>query len=196
MAANHLPQAEAQYLQSLHTTNDMPALRSRTRALREAGWTLRAIGEPLGAPRSTVRSWENHPDAEKPHSTILDNQPPLPTPPGIRPAPFISSSSSNSHAHTAAYAKVRALPLDVPEHDQQRIAQLAPLARRVRGGTPPSSPYRQAKQELNDLLAYYADRRVPVQRLAELAGVTYRAMKVRLDEHSGATHVASRPAAV
>jgi len=89
-------------------------------------------------------------------------------------------SQGSSHA---SHARVRALALDVPEHDQRRIAELAPLARRVRGGTPADSPYREAKRELNDLLTSYHERNVPVQRLAELAGVTYRAMKVRLDEH-------------
>jgi hypothetical protein len=168
----------------------MPGLRARTLALRNAGWTLAAIGEPLGAPRSTVRSWEHHPDSMRKPSP--DNEQPLPTPPGIRPDPFMSEDPRTSHTHRHTHhsthgsrvptPRVRALSLDVPEDDQARIAHLAPLARRVRGGTPLSSPYRQAKRELNDLLRYYADRKVPVQRLAELAGVTYRAMKVRLDE--------------
>lgn len=186
MAAKNLPHSEAQFLQSLHTSAKMPALRYRTRQLREAGWTLASIGAPLGAPRSTVRSWENHPDAAT-FRPEFSNHPPLPTPPGIRPAPFMSPPSA--HTHTPKQKpRVRALPVDVPEDDQRRIAQLAPLARRVRGGTPPSSPYRQARHELNELLAHYADRNVPVQRLAELAGVTYRAMKVRLEEHTSSTH--------
>lgn len=159
----------------------MPCLRIRTRQLRDAGWTLSAIGEPLGAPRSTVRSWENHPDAKKSFEEVscgnLMQTIEPPHPPGIRPAPFISED----HHHRP---KVRSLPIDVPEHDQLRIQRLAPLARRVRGGTPKDSPYRAAKQELNDLLLAYHERNVPVQRLADLAGVTYRAMKVRLDEHA------------
>lgn len=191
MASKYLPPAEAQYLQSLHSANDMRALRVRTRCLRDAGWTLASIGAPVNAPRSTVRSWENHPDAQD-LKHIAENQPPLPTPPGLRPAPSFSEDSD----HHAAKPRVRALAIDVPQADQDRIRQLAPLARRVRGGTPPSSPYRQAKHDLNTLLLMYADRGVPVQRLATLAGVTYRAMKVRLEEHRKETAPLTRPHAV
>lgn len=91
---------------------------------------------------------------------------------------------------------MRALSIDVPADDQARIANLAPLARRVRGGTPVDSPYRDAKRELNALLAHYDERGVPTQRLAELAGVSYRAIRVRLDEAalSRASSTAHAPA--
>lgn len=193
MASKYLPPAEAQYLQSLYSANDMRALRVRTRCLRDAGWTLSSIGAPINAPRSTVRSWENHPDAEQ-QKHIAENQPPLPTPPGLRPAPSFSPDDTEHRSHSRP--RVRAFAIDVPEHDADRIRQLAPLARRVRGGTPPSSPYRQAKHDLNTLLLMYADRGVPVQRLASLAGVTYRAMKVRLEEHRKETTAYARPHAV
>jgi len=177
MASSHLPQSEAALLVRLHQT-DMSCLRSRVRQLRDAGWTLRAIGEPVNAPRPTVRSWENHADASKPSSCEQEgNLPPLPTPPGIRPAFSFPEHPATPHP------RVRALPIDVPEVDRGKIANLAPLARRVRGGTPQNSAYRQAKEELNELLAHYDAKGVPTQRLAELAGVTYRAMKIRLEEY-------------
>jgi hypothetical protein len=152
--------------------HDLPALRGYVRLLREAGWTLEAIGVPLDAPRSTVSSWERHP-----HHVPLLNFPVPPSPPS-RSSPRYAPVSPPPNLHT------RALPVDVPPDDAARIADLAPLARRCRGGTPPTSPLRAAADELDALVLRHRDRGVPVQRLADLAGVTYRAMKVRLDRAS------------
>lgn len=176
MAVQNLPQTEQDYLRSIR--DDLPALRSRVQALRAQGWTLNAIGSPLEARRSTVRSWEHHPDVSPPDSSS-PAIPELPAPPNLRPAPTLSYSGPFSTA--PHYPAVRALRPDVPTHDQERIRQLAPLARKVRGGTPPNSPFREAKSELDALLLAYHARGVSVQRLATLSGVSYRAMKVRLD---------------
>lgn len=165
MAQPPLPADEQEHLRSVR--DDLTILRQRVRLLRAAGWTLRAIGEPLSAPRSTVRSWELAPT---PPSPALSARP-VPRPPGTRPAP----PSPGTHP-------VRAIRPDVPAGDALRIQQLALLARKVRGGTPASSPYRAAKAELALILSLYRDRGVSVQRLATLAGVSYRAMKVRLDD--------------
>lgn len=157
-----LPPSEAELLVSLR--RDLPALRGRVRLLRQHGWTLDSIGAALDSPRSTVRSWELHP------SFSPSTHPSAPSPPPPRPSP----PPHTPHA-------IRALAPDVPPDDASRIATLAPLARRVRGGTPPSSPYRLAREELNTLLVHHHhERAVPVARLARIAGVSYRAMKVRL----------------
>lgn len=174
MAEQQLPPDEVALLTRLRT-QDPAAFRRRVRLLRrQGGWTLQAIGSALGAPRSTVRSWENHPDATQAPDQYQQSAAaafPLPHPPNLRPSP--SSSPS---------LRVRALSPDVPVPDRDRIACLAPLARKVRAGTSPSAPSRQAKRELDALLTLYHSRGVPTQRLASLAGVTYRAMSVRLRE--------------
>lgn len=154
-----LPDPERELLASLR--GDLPALRARVRALRAARWTLESIGRSLGAPRSTVRSWQLHPS---PGPDLTD---PVPLPPSSRPLP--------------STAPTRALAPDVPAPDAALIARLSPLARRVRGGTPPSSPAREAAAQLNALVRHHHARGVPTQRLATLAGVSYRAMRVRLD---------------
>lgn len=175
MADQQLPEPECLYLRSL--SSDLPALRHRVSSLRANGWTLRAIGEAFSPPvrRSTVRSWETHP-ASSPSSSPA---PPLPAPPSVRPSPSLPAPA---HA-----PQTRALPIDPPLAVQERIRALAPLARRVRGGTPPASPFRQAKDELDALVAAAHARGTPVQRLAEIAGVSYRAMKVRIDEYNNNT---------
>src|SRR5688572_33258205 len=57
---NTLPTDEAARLVALREAgpSQLPALRGRVKALREAGWSLAAIGAPLGANRSTTRMWE------------------------------------------------------------------------------------------------------------------------------------------
>lgn len=179
MADQQLPRSEADYLVALRNQRDLPNLRRRVAALRQHGWTLRAIGAPLHANRATVRSWETHPDAQSASSS--PSSPPLPAPPNLRPAPLATTP-----------LRIRALTPDVPLADQARIRNLAPLARKVRGGTPPSSPASQAKQQLDELVSSYASRGVPIQRLAELAGVSYRAMSVRIDAHNRRTGGALR----
>lgn len=158
-----LPRDEAALLVTIR--GDLPALRARVVSLRDVGWPLRAIGEPLHSPRSTVRAWE----VEGRRAGHVDAHPTPRAPATLRPTP---SPSVPSHA--------RALRPDVPEDDALRIAKLAPLARKVRGGTPDGDPLRTAKTELDELVLRYHRRGVSIQRLADLAGVTYRAMSVRL----------------
>lgn len=166
-----LPPEEQQLLRDL--SPDLPALRARVRALRARGWTLQSIGEPLGARRSTVRSWELHPRPDPPNSPLL---PSPPDPPTLPPRPPHTSSPTS-------------FPPNSPSpRDSLRIQQLAPVARRARAGTPPSSRLFQARHELNQLVLSLYNSGVPVSTLAGLAGVTYRAMSVRIktaaEEHA------------
>jgi hypothetical protein len=48
---------------------------------------------------------------------------------------------------------------------------------------------------LNEILTHYYLRGVPIQRLAEVTGVSYRAMKVRLDAALAEHHSSSSPKA-
>lgn len=154
-----LPEDEATLLRSL--SSDLPRLRARVRTLRARGWTLASIGLPLRARRSTVRSWELHPAPSPPAAS--SHLPPPPDP------PLLLAHSPHPSPHP------------VPSPDQQlRIQALAPLARRARAGTPPSSNLARARDELNSLVLRLYDEGVPISTLAQLAGVTYRAMSVRV----------------
>lgn len=161
-----LPAPEAELLRSL--SPDLPALRARVSSLRARGWTLAAIGAPLGANRSTVRSWEHHPHAI-PNPDLPP--PPDPDPPPLPPRIYTSHPSSPAHTH----------PLPTPDQ-AARVTHLAPLARRARAGTPPSSNLARARDELNALVLDLHLQGVPTSYLADLAGVTYRAMSVRISQ--------------
>lgn len=187
MARLSLPDDERLLLNSLRF--DLPLLRARTQSLRAAGWTLTSIGQSFSPPvgRSTVHSWAAPLNplgpADLPRLLAL---PPVPEPP-LRTTPSLPPSPS---------LPVRALSPDVPADDAARIAHLAPQARRVRHTTPLTSPLRAASAELDTLLLRYRDLGVPVARLASLAGVTYRALALRLAraEHPSATATATATA--
>lgn len=156
-----LPPEEQTILRYL--SPNLPQLRARVRALRARGWTLQAIGAPLAARRSTVRSWEMHPRADLPDPIL----PSPPDPPSLPPRP-IPTIHTNRPVHSPT------------AHQAERIRTLAPIARRARAGTPLSSRLAQARAELNELVLTLYNQGVPVSALAELAGVTYRAMSVRI----------------
>lgn len=152
-----LPEDEGALLQRLRET-DRRRFLIRVRALVDSGWPLRAVGEPLEAGRSTVRSWKM--SAVEPDASDLADLPPVPPRSRLR--------------------VVRLRP-DVPEEDREHLIELAQQARSVNRWTPQDAPERKASQELNELLQKYARRGVPVRTLANRLGVTYRAVVARLE---------------
>lgn len=158
-----LPEDEAQRLVALREAgpSQLPALRGRVKALREAGWSLAAIGLPLGANRSTTRMWEL---GAKTEDVTTASETPVP------PAP----------AKNPAIKLVRLYP-DVPAAERQELIRLADSARRVRGWTPADSEARKDAVELERRLEIYHKRGVPLKRIAEHLGVTHRAIAARLE---------------
>lgn len=152
-----LPDDEGALLQRLRET-DRRRFLIRVRALVDSGWPLRAVGEPLGAGRSTVRSWKMA--AADANMNDLADLPPVP---------------GRARLHV-----VRLRP-DVPEEEREHLIELAQSARSVNRWTPADAPERKASQELNELLAKYVERGVPVRTLANRLGVTYRAVVARLE---------------
>ena len=65
--------------------------------------------------------------------------------------------------------------------DQLRIARLSPLARRYRARAAENSSSSLANRELTLLTGILYSRGVTVSELARASGVTYRAMKRRVD---------------
>jgi hypothetical protein len=140
-------------------------------ALREKKWPYRAIGDVFGVTRAAVRSWYiqaardpfNFARAE----VMVEHVPDLPP------------------TSRGSLARPKRLVADVPADDQKKIQDLTAQARVVKRWTPANSPARQAAQELEELLHFYASKRhVPISRLATYAGVTRRAVAQRIEKQA------------
>jgi len=145
-----LPKAEAARLAKLKGSE----LKARCLALYNAGWTLSAIGNALDRPRSTVRSWvlvaPITPQDDIPVPQDRSYVPKKPISPGLQPS------------------------------ESAKIKELAPIARRYRAKLADSHPSTVANQELTRLCRTLHTLGVPLQELADTAGVSYRAMYRRV----------------
>lgn len=160
--ARALPEAEQNILRDLRTKGDLPVLRARVALLRDAGWTLAAIGAPLEANRSTTRMWEYAADNE-----FIEQAKQLGAVPEIDRAP-------------QGAREIRKFP-DVPVEDREKLRTLANGARAVRGWTADDAPSMIAAKELERMLVRYSGQGVPLKRLAEHMGVTHRAVAARIE---------------
>jgi hypothetical protein len=153
-----LPKSEAIFLASLSKEQ----LWRRVKDLNDAGWTLQSIADAFDPPRrrSTVRSWviKDTPECDFVTAT--------PTPPQPK----------------AKSRRKRPRSPGIPHDEQLRIARLSPLARRFRARTNPSSTSFTANQELTSIAGLLYNKGVTVSELARASGVTYRAMKRRVDK--------------
>ena len=153
-----LPKSEALFLASLSKEQ----LWRRVKDLNDAGWTLQSIADAFDPPRrrSTVRSWviKDTPECDFVTAT--------PTPPQPK----------------AKSRRKRPRSPGIPHDEQLRIARLSPLARRFRARTNPSSTSFTANQELTNIAGLLYNKGVTVSELARASGVTYRAMKRRVDK--------------
>jgi hypothetical protein len=153
-----LPKSEAEFLASLSKEQ----LWRRVKDLNDAGWTLQSIADAFNPPRrrSTIRSWviKDTPECEFITAT--------PTPPQAKPKSRRKRPKSPG------------IPLD----EQLHIARLSPVARRFRARTNPSSVSFTANQELTNIAGLLYNKGVTVSELARASGVTYRAMKRRVDK--------------
>jgi hypothetical protein len=68
----------------------------------------------------------------------------------------------------------------IPEATKQRLASLSPVAQRYRAKLPASHPATIANEELTALAISLHSMHVPIQEIANAAGVTYRAMYRRI----------------
>ena len=153
-----LPKSEADFLASLSKEQ----LWRRVKDLNDAGWTLQSIADAFDPPRrrSTIRSWviKDTPECDFVTAT--------PTPPQPK----------------AKSRRKRPRSPGIPHDEQLRIARLSPLARRFRARTNPSSVSFTANQELTSIAGLLYNKGVTVSELARASGVTYRAMKRRVDK--------------
>lgn len=148
-----LPQSEQDYLRTLTGLD----LKLRCRDLFEAGWTLAAIGEPLDKQRSTIRFW-------------VTNAPAIPSQRNkALPTPVDKS-----------YVPKKPKSPGITAKEKERLAYLAPLARRYRARMTSTHISAQANLEFTELSRALHDKHVPIQEIADAAGVTYRAMFRRI----------------
>ena len=153
-----LPKSEAIFLASLSKEQ----LWRRVKDLNDAGWTLQSIADAFDPPRrrSTVRSW-----------VIKDT-----------PECVFVTATPNPPQPKAKSRRKRPRSPGIPHDEQLRIARLSPLARRFRARTNPSSTSFTANQELTSIAGLLYNKGVTVSELARASGVTYRAMKRRVDK--------------
>jgi len=153
-----LPKSEADFLASLSKEQ----LWRRVKDLNDAGWTLQSIADAFDPPRrrSTIRSW-----------VIKD------TPECV----FVTATPTPPQPKAKSRRKRPKSP-GIPHDEQMRIARLSPVARRFRARTNPSSVSFTANQELTSIAGLLYNKGVTVSELARASGVTYRAMKRRVDK--------------
>jgi hypothetical protein len=178
-----LPRSEVLLLRGLPRAE----VRARARDLYRAGWSLSSIAEAFDPPkaRTSIRSWltTSHPSLEHPLPSPASSASSSST---IDTAESFTSTSSTLSQHPAPartqrdYRQVDSAASVISSSERSRIAELAPLARRYRAGTPRLGPLGVANDELTALARKLYDRGAPVRELAEAAGVTYRAMARRL----------------
>ena len=154
----NLPKSEALFLASLSKEQ----LWRRVKDLNDVGWTLQSIADAFDPPRrrSTIRSW-----------VIKD------TPECV----FVTATPTPPQPKAKSRRKRPRSP-GIPHDEQLRIARLSPLARRFRARTNPSSVSFTANQELTSIAGLLYNKGVTVSELARASGVTYRAMKRRVDK--------------
>ena len=153
-----LPKSEALFLASLSKEQ----LWRRVKDLNDAGWTLQSIADAFDPPRrrSTVRSW------------VIKDTPKF---------QFVTATPTPPQPKAKSRRKRPRSP-GIPHDEQLRIARLSPLARRFRARTNPSSTSFTANQELTSIAGLLYNKGVTVSELARASGVTYRAMKRRVDK--------------
>jgi transcriptional regulator with XRE-family HTH domain len=135
-------------------------------ALRNAGWTLESIANPLGMSRERVRQIAN---------TIIDTPGAL----ALSAAHDLEDVPTAPLRVTKASTRVKraSSPRPLPEN-LERMLQLQPLVRQVRANSP---AYRSEAEEYTRLVnEEHAGRGVTLYRLAKELGVTHGALRFRL----------------
>lgn len=159
-----LPQDEVSFLDSL----SRPDFEARLRALWGNGWSLAILGDSLKPrrPKTTIHFWVKRAENQKQFRT-------LPSPP---------PKSLTTEAPTKKAPRVRSKSPNVPPSMKPRLRELATLAKRYRARSTSDSPFAQANRDLTATAVTLRSMGVPTAKIAEAAGVSYRAMARRLSK--------------
>jgi len=135
------------------------------RVLRDSGWTLSAIAEPLGLTRERVRQIINS-ATDKDYESLADFANSIgfeiPAPP---PKPVLEE-------------RKKSVRPTVGQENIERMLELQPFARQVRSNSP---LYRAEGEEYTRLIAYeHLERGVSLFSLSKELGVTHGALRFRL----------------
>ena len=163
------------------SASDADTLRHYVRVLRDSGWTLGSIAQPLGVSREWVRQLVNSVDDPEYSFAVANSRgflPPLPPEP----------------AEPAAERK-EIVRINPDPDVLSRMLELQPFAKQVRSNSP---KYRAEGEEYTALLASeHLERQVPLLRLANALGVTHSALRHRLVRYgykeTDSTHRAYTP---
>lgn len=151
-------------------TKDCPendALNNYIAALRQAGWTLAAIGEGMGVTREAVRLRQLRATRIDTHSHIPAV--PVRIKPTKKPRPVI------------------------PPTTLALLLELKAQAMQVNGVTALDSPLRVASERYSELLAEQVLAGVSIYRIARQLGVTHLAIRARLARHGYMAEVKGLP---
>lgn len=164
MEKTQLPNDEVEFLGSLPREE----MESRLRSLWESGWSLQSLGDSLIPPRpkTTIHFWVKRAENREQFREI-----PPPPPKSLTTSVPIRSAP-----------RTRTVSPGVPPAMKPRLRELSALARRYRAKSPPDSPYAIANDQLTEMAQNLRMMGVPTVKIAEAAGVSYRAMARRLSK--------------
>lgn len=171
---NPLPQEEREFLLLLASHTDPDALKLRLVMLFSAGWSLTALGEALTPtrPRATVHYWIR----TTPTGPLSDKRNPI----VARPVPSPSYPSSTAISSLTPSASIRSVSPSVPEQFVTLLPRLALEARRYRSRMSPNSRFATANRQFTEICKELHALGVPSQKIADIAGVSYRAIARRV----------------
>lgn len=171
---NPLPQDERVFLEVLAAHTDPDALKLRLVMLFSAGWSLTTLGEALNPPRprATVHYWIR----TTPTSALANPEHPV----VARPVPFPTYPSSTAISSLAPSASIRSISPSVPEQFVTLLPRLALEARRYRARMSPSSRFAVANRQFTEICKELHALGVPSQKIADISGVSYRAIARRV----------------
>lgn len=169
-----LPADEAERLNQLRASSDLPHLRLRVRRLREHGWSLASIARSLDTYRSTVRNWSLHPNYAQTRSVDV------PVPPhALIPRLLIDPSRFDPQVELPLLGVTGIAPR-LSRHDAVLLRTLSQDARRVRGHTATNARSRTSARKFDVLLHEQRSRGVTIQELAVASNLTTRAVRGRI----------------
>lgn len=160
----NLPQSEIELLNEVKKSQYRRNWRAKQ--LFDAGWTLQAIGDAFTPPirRSTVQYWVQ--TAHKPANALN----------AIVPTPWEDPEGRPPRGYQRKTPQSPGIPLET----QERLAELAPLARLYRSGMASTSLSAIANDEFNELIHQLYEKDVKIAEIASAANVTNRAIARRL----------------
>lgn len=129
-------------------------------SLRQAGWNLAAIGEPMGMTRERVRQRQAR--ALGPLRGACVPAPPLPA---------------------SKQPKPKKVYPQIPQAVLSEMRRLRPLAESVRGWTPADAPERASSVRYAEMMAEQYLAGVSIYMIAKQLGVTHLAVRARLARH-------------